>query len=672
MSLNKNIFITILCYAMLFFSSFADDEYIRQTAGISNWLNRKIDLVLVDLKQQKFTNNHYDRDMFYNFCTEDITEKHYSDDVTVGCNTTFKSGTKVRPAIAEKLIELYLLYTYEYSGNTSKIPSEISKQDVYDLATSNTVCNDEYVYEWGDDFVQCFYHDGEKYHFYDFQFDSITHTDIKDITNNTKDAICRIFGGCDNKEASQCNKMDNLVQPIMGYSVKWNGKNGCSLREVDRKDTHYDSSTGTKLKTQSIMTVDGVNNWKFRHLNVGNASMLTPFLESYVKNQLKNNKNIKPKAITDWRCDGSLTTVTFTEDDVYAYSEVPQADFKADDTVHILRCHISTNAGKASPIDFVFNSLTENSVTEIEGTESALKCLAIDGASFDGQNCFGLGETKCKELRKAMQKAKLKGTKWENDTCVLINAADAEELKTFKDNVSTMGEIAFMAVTLPVSGAGTAATVAAVGLKTTGEAVSATAKHLQKDVVFEVTKLADKCLNGDRDHACAVKTLREILNLNYQSYSINRNQIATLDEKTAQLINLLEPGKLRKNFKTAKIDWFKTAETLGDVMSFVAGFIGGGAVVESKFAKMRGTAAKSKKALQTLITNYNKTYGNLGQIEEGLYIAGEASEIFVSENEIKVEAEGQNSDKTISQNDKGKKRSKEVSQNGNGKIKNRG
>ncbi len=55
-----------------------------------------------------------------------------------------------------------------------------------------------------------------------------------------------------------------------------------------------------------------------------------------------------------------------------------------------------------------------------------------------------------------------------------------------------------------------------------------------------------------------------------------------------------------------------------------------------------------------------------------VFVVGEASEIFVSENEIKVKTEDQNSDKKVSQNDKGKKRSKEVSQNGNGKIKNRG
>ncbi len=674
MPLIKYILYTILLCVTPFVSAMCEDPDMLLNKPLYDWLDRKTDLVLQDLKVKKFVNNNYDSDMFYNFCKEDIKEKYDPDDILGGCDKTFKSGIKVQSIQVAKLIELYLTFKHVYHGTVMNIPSETKPEEVYKF-TDNIVCNDEWYTNWNDDYVQCFYRntDSEKYYFYDFQFDSITEDDKDKIIKSTRNAICLIFGGCDNKDGAQCLKIDRLVNPIIGYNVKWNGFKGCTVesknRRLDWQVCDKDDENCQNVNVQVIKSYEGINNWRFKNLKHGNVDKLEQFLESYVKNQLRLYYNIPADKISNFKCAAGLDTVTFTDNDVFMYNEVPDARFKAGDQADILRCYFDYNKGTKN-IDFVFKSLRENSVVNIAGANAGLQCLAMDGGTnYDGTHCFGLQENVCKELNTKLRKKNLKGTEWKNDMCVLIAAADAQELQNFKDNMSTAAGIAFTAVTLPVTGATAGATLAVVGLTAAGETLSNVAKQAQSSIVTEVSKIANKCLMGDRNRSCATAALTEIINLNYQIYSIDDNQIDTLDDLNARLLELLQPDE-RTNYSyySGKIDVLPILETLGDAMVVVAAFIG---VKESaKTLNIKNALSKQGKGKKTIavLRKLSNAYAKYDDAK---------SKIEASDRAVKAVARLGNSlpnNPNVAQQTPSHVSGQTVSQNGDGrdKIKNKG
>lgn len=410
-------------------------------------------------------------------------------------------------------------------------------QDYAKLKHGNTIyCSNDHRKTGNDDYIKCATKDGSVY--YEFKFDDIKESVDSDRRETERSALCRLVGGdvsiIDHNKI--CKKIDsnictNKLKPLAakyGHTVKWENNRCDFTADGDR------NAMGSEDFENSLAKIEGLDNmafFKIQVIAVRKNFVLENELESYVRGNKAGVKKFTcdPGYKTIVKADGFLSRVVGNHDDVK-------------------RCYVDD-----TPIDFVFDDLSEITKHQRDAGETGAKCITT-GGKFDGHYCRGLTESECYELEdKLAKELKTRGWAGDGDLVDWDEKAGACELNAaqFANNVDRVGKYTAIAG-LTIAGVFTGGVTTKIGIALMAVELSGMLGEMYTERKVELLpqQWANMFLTESRAcrvSSCAEATLRNNFGkINQASDMLNKDVLKQVDDELARLAELLPDERLQE------------------------------------------------------------------------------------------------------------------------------
>ena len=380
-----------------------------------------------------------------------------------------------------------------------------------------------------DDTLMCTSHDKNAY--YEFVFDDLEEPKDQTIKNSIQNAICRMYdakpttagcaGGGTNvsgtatcwsascaADSAKCAKINQSMAKF-GYSAIY-------------KDNKCEINFNSINDKSELKTAYGIDNFIFCHgIQVANI----PSVESYLKQYIAERAGVSASSV---KCDSGFNTYTGTGCTANGIT-----DMKDD----IKTCRVGNNQ-----IDFVFDDINEKWKKTVEGGVQGMSCI-VNGGTYSGKRCIGLGEQQCNILRQSNLKEcpECKAAKWDKETqsCLLPSSKSAQNLqKGVNISLIVGGAVVGVALTVVTAGAAGAPVTAIVltGIETVGAGIELTSQLKINGIADDFLVESNKCKNA----TCAKKMLSQNLQrmANYAN-DMTAAEADAVDTEMARLANLI-------------------------------------------------------------------------------------------------------------------------------------
>lgn len=369
------------------------------------------------------------------------------------------------------------------------------------------ICNDETRTSFNDDYVKCTSKDGN--YFYEFQFDDVKETWDNDIQINVRTALCEIHNGDSSVDGTYCkNISQNLCDGAfkrsaekLGYTSEW--KNGCHLKDLVQE-----------TEDDSIAQVPGIDSFVFYSgIQIQANTTIIARLQQYVSTMMGN-------ALKSFSCVKNPRQMEKIKDhDVQGTTD------------DVLRCTINRD----TPIDFVFNDMSEFSDTYHQGGMQSIDCRVV-GGEYNGRDCMYLTEEKCNELRSLNADGCpfCRGIFWDGMVCRLPSAAAATELENNIEVYSLVGAAAAGVVITIATGGTAAPALALLAVETAGAGIEIATTAMIHNAGEEFLNASQQC----KDATCAESMLKS--DLQRMANLANDLPDATVNGIDAELARLIE------------------------------------------------------------------------------------------------------------------------------------
>ena len=369
------------------------------------------------------------------------------------------------------------------------------------------VCNNNTRLSYNDDYVKCVSTDGK--YFYEFQFDDVRESRDVDIQVSVRQALCKIHNGrssgdgtyCRNISQSQCNGAFKRSAEKLGYTSGWG--NGCYLKDLVQK-----------TDDNSIAQVPGIDSYIFYSgIQIQANTTVITRLQQYVS-------SIMGTRLQSFSCVNNPRQMSKIKDHSVSGS-----------TDDVLRCTINED----TPIDFVFDDMSEISDTYHEGGMQNIDCRVI-GGEYNGRACMYLTQEKCNTLRNlnAASCPFCQGIFWDGKVCRLPSAAAATELENNIEVYSLVGAAAAGVVVTIATGGTAAPALALLAVETVGAGIEIATTTMIHNAGEEFLNASQQC----QDATCAESMLKS--DLQRMANLANDLPDATVNGIDAELARLIE------------------------------------------------------------------------------------------------------------------------------------
>ncbi|MDE6250748.1 MAG: hypothetical protein K2M34_03895 [Alphaproteobacteria bacterium] len=490
----------------------------------------------------------------------------------------------------------------------------------YQTAKSDIICENTYFTSSNDDYLRCY--DMDNVIYYEFRFDDITESVDSTIDESVNKALCHnIFGHayiktrdglpqCKVATPTDCLLLNEIFSKYMAVGTKW-VNNACVI-----------SGTGRRHENGELKTYAGIDNYVFCHgIQLQGSGQVQEYLKQYIKNAVKDSLGAEPRTV---KCDNNRRRIA------------PKCGGGTADDV--LRCYADGN-----PIDFVFDDLSENFSYKTNAGLQAMACAAARGR-FTGENCIGIGEQQCNELRRENSKAcpKCKEIKWdaENQICTLPAAKSAANT----DKTIAIGTIAGAAVVGAVvtvmsagSGSGAGVAIVLVSIETAGAALEIGTTIAIGQKAQEFLTLTNLCHDASCAEEIITTSMQRMANL---SNDFTDAEVAAIDSELARLLNYIPESSDLWDKTTIEMyeqgffdagSWEpeQVVRAIGVVMQFASiltslfkgagkGLTKAGNVIKQRTAVVEKNLARAKKRLTTMRRGskaYNRQTERIAELE---------------------------------------------------------
>ncbi len=385
----------------------------------------------------------------------------------------------------------------------------------------NVVCENEWRKSGNDDWFSCTSIDNQ--YFYEFKFDDVAESVDSVIQHNLRLALCEaLYDGELNEDpedisAPDCAlpdpaKRDALISTAEKFGIK---------ADADEDNEHgVNFSHSQKMLLYETKKIDGIDPFAFYSGDIqirANGQMIDG-LYSYVAMQLA------PTNITAFTCNRNPFQVIRKIDD-------RKTKGSSDD---VLPCHVN-----GTPVDFVFDDMSELSKTLSRGGYSNMNCTVV-GGTYNGRECMYVGEHECMRIQK-LSAATMPSNKlpfWNSNTkqCELPAAADATEYqRNINIGIMAGGILVGAIVTVVTAGTGASA-LALLAAETAGGIIEFTATLEIYNSIDEFLEESQKCKNAK----CAEQMLRDNLQrMSNMTFDMTDAQINGIDAELARLADLI-------------------------------------------------------------------------------------------------------------------------------------
>ncbi len=378
-------------------------------------------------------------------------------------------------------------------------------------------CENEWRKSGNDDYFSCTSTDNK--HFYEFKFDDVAESVDATIQTNVRRALCEsLYDGEFNTSKTYVYDPDcELSDETKRQALKQSAAQFGITATVGKQGVNFSHSRQMLYTTQKI---DGIDPFAFYSGDIqirANGQMIDGLYE-YAALQLA------PRAINTFTCNRTPIQVAPKIDD-------RKIKGSTDD---VLTCYVD-----GTPVDFVFDDMSESSKKLSRGGYSNMNCTVAGGA-YNGSECMHIGETQCQRIKK-LSAATMPSNKlpvWNSNTqqCELPAAADATEYQRNMNIGIMVGGIIVGAVVTVATGGTAAPVLALVAVETTGGIIEITQTQKIYDAIDEFLAESQKCKNAQ----CAETMLRANLQrMSNMTFDMTDAQLNGVDYELARLASLI-------------------------------------------------------------------------------------------------------------------------------------
>ena len=378
-------------------------------------------------------------------------------------------------------------------------------------------CENEWRKSGNDDWFSCTSIDNK--HFYEFKFDDVVESVDATIQKNVRRALCEsLYDGEYNISKTYVYDPDcELSDENKRHALKQSAAQFGITATVGKQGVNFSHSRQMIYTTQKI---DGIDPFAFysRDIQIRANGQMIDGLYEYAALQLA------PRAIKTFTCNRNPIQVAPKIDD-------RKIQGSTDD---VLTCYID-----GTPVDFVFDDMSEASKKLSRGGYSNMNCTVAGGA-YNGSECMYIGETQCKRIKK-LSAATMPSNKlpfWNSNTqqCELPAAADATEYQRNMNIGIMVGGVIIGAVVTVATGGTAAPVLALVAVETAGGVIEITQTQKIYDAIDEFLAESQKCNNA----SCAESMLRANLQrMSNMTFDMTDAQLNGIDHELARLASLI-------------------------------------------------------------------------------------------------------------------------------------
>ena len=373
-------------------------------------------------------------------------------------------------------------------------------------------CENEWRKSGNDDWFSCTSVDNK--HFYEFKFDDVVESVDDTIQSSVRHALCESIYDGHRNTITECilpNATDRK------HLIDSASKFGITAYE---KDNRYVIMPPNRNSTYTTKKIDDIDPFAFysRAIQIRANGQMIDGLYEYAALQLA------PRAIKTFTCNRNPVHISQKIDD-------RKIRGTSDD---VLTCYID-----GTPVDFVFDDMSEASKKLSRGGYSNMNCTVAGGA-YNGSECMYIGETQCKRIQK-LSAATMPSNKlpfWNSNTqqCELPAAADATEYQRNMNIGIMVGGIIVGAVVTVATGGTAAPVLALVAVETAGGVIEITQTQKIYDAIDEFLAESQKCNNA----SCAESMLRANLQrMSNMTFDMTDAQLNGIDHELARLASLI-------------------------------------------------------------------------------------------------------------------------------------
>lgn len=378
-------------------------------------------------------------------------------------------------------------------------------------------CENEWRKSGNDDWFSCTSIDNK--HFYEFKFDDVVESVDATIQKNVRRALCEsLYDGEYNISKTYVYDPDcELSDENKRHALKQSAAQFGITATVGKQGVNFSHSRQMIYTTQKI---DGIDPFAFysRDIQIRANGQMIDGLYEYAALQLA------PRAIKTFTCNRNPIQVAPKIDD-------RKIQGSTDD---VLTCYID-----GTPVDFVFDDMSEASKKLSRGGYSNMNCTVAGGA-YNGSECMYIGETQCKRIQK-LSAATIPSNKlpfWNSNTqqCELPAAADATEYQRNMNIGIMVGGVIIGAVVTVATGGTAAPVLALVAVETAGGVIEITQTQKIYDAIDEFLAESQKCNSA----SCAESMLRTNLQrMSNMTFDMTDAQLNGIDHELARLASLI-------------------------------------------------------------------------------------------------------------------------------------
>ena len=378
-------------------------------------------------------------------------------------------------------------------------------------------CENEWRKSGNDDWFSCTSIDNK--HFYEFKFDDVVESVDATIQTNVRRALCEsLYDGEYNISKTYVYDPDcELSDENKRHALKQSAAQFGITATVGKQGVNFSHSREMIYTTQKI---DGIDPFAFysRAIQIRANGQMIDGLYEYAALQLA------PRAIKTFTCN---------RNPVHISQKIDGRKIRgtSDD---VLTCYID-----GTPVDFVFDDMSEASKKLSRGGYSNMNCTVAGGA-YNGSECMYIGETQCKRIQK-LSAATMPSNKlpfWNSNTqqCELPAAADATEYQRNMNIGIMVGGVIIGAVVTVATGGTAAPVLALVAVETAGGVIEITQTQKIYDAIDEFLAESQKCNNA----SCAESMLRANLQrMSNMTFDMTDAQLNGIDHELARLSSLI-------------------------------------------------------------------------------------------------------------------------------------
>lgn len=351
---------------------------------------------------------------------------------------------------------------------------------------------------------------------YEFEFDDVEESKDAWLAEGTEQALCTLYdleylpsgmsadtmvapgeswpSACDTTDATVCDLIDKHAQTF-GLKVNITNRKG-ALACV------FSSVVGASMS--NLRTAYGIDNMVFANTI---QVEVTPALIEKIKQYVIAHMSAQNEPLIAFSCNYAPTSIL---------SKI--GPFAGTDDV--LTCYVN-----GSPVDFVFDDLSESATYEQDGSMAGISCM-IHGGKYDGKHCRSLNREQCALANDSIPG----GTHWDQgaNACVLN---DAKQAQTIRNGISIATGIVVTIGTLGIASAAGAGVTGAYYLVAVVGSVAVDGVFIGLERLHEVNP-HHRALSfmGEAQHC----------NENLCAYRIVNQHFARLNE----IVDKLEPDEM--------------------------------------------------------------------------------------------------------------------------------